>query len=145
MNSSGKIKTAEILISKVFLNYHSKAGEPTNFEQKIKSGEKKHTIRSNFKEWEKRLSGVDVLRVKQWSSVPYRSAKVKLFELRPEDGVELAKLTHENGRFFINDETEVTIDQLAKNDGLSVEDFTDWFKVFSTEPMALIYFSKFRY
>lgn len=147
MNSNGKKINVVLLVAKSFLKYHSKAGELTNFEQKIKDGEKLHTIRSNFKEWEKKIRKIEdgdgKLVVKQWSDVPYRSPQVKLFEL--EDGVGIQKLEFIEGKFIVDGKTEVSIEKLAKNDGLELQDFKDWFQVFPTTPMAIIHFSKFRY
>lgn len=147
MNSSGKKTNVILLVAKSFLKYHSKAGQQTDFERKIKDGEKLHTIRSNFKEWEKKIrkieNGDGKLVVKQWSGVPYRSPQIKLFEL--EDGVGIQKLEFIEGKFVIDGKTEVTIETLAKNDGLELQDFKDWFQVFPTTPMAIIHFSKFRY
>jgi len=35
---------------------------------------------------------------------------------------------------------------LAKNDGLSLQDFKDWFKGYDfSKPMAIIHFTRFRY
>ena len=36
-------------------------------------------------------------------------------------------------------------EEIAKNDGLSLEDFCDWFKVRSNKPMAIIHFTAMRY
>lgn len=147
MNSSGKKINIVLLVAKSFLKYHSKAGQPTDFEKKIKDGEKLHTIRSNFKEWEKKIrkieDGVGKLVVKQWSGRAYRSPQVKLFEL--EDGVGIQKLEFIDGKFIVDEKTEVSIETLAKNDGLTLEDFKDWFQVFPTTPMAILHFTKFRY
>ncbi len=35
--------------------------------------------------------------------------------------------------------------EIAKNDGLSFEDFCEWFKVRNKKPMAIIHFTDFRY
>lgn len=135
-----------LLIAKAFLKYHARAGQSTDFEQKIRSGEKLHTIRGNFKEWEKRIQkvvdGSAVLTIKQWIGVPYRSPQVKLFE-REDVGIQM--LEYIDGKFIVDGKTEVEIETLAKNDGLSVEDFKEWFQVFPTTPMAILHLTKFRY
>lgn len=145
-NIIGKKATVVLIVAKTFLKYHGKSGEPTDFGNKIQSGEKIHTIRSNFKEWEKKIrkiqEGDATLSVRQWLGVPYRSAQVKLFEF---DDVSIQKLEFIDGKFIVDGEREVKIGELAKNDGLTVQDFKDWFKVFPTTPMAVIHWTKFKY
>jgi hypothetical protein len=40
---------------------------------------------------------------------------------------------------------KVNWEDIAKNDGLSFEDFCEWFKVRTSSPMAIIHFTDFRY
>lgn len=147
MNGNKSKTQVVLLVSKTFLKYHPKAGQLTDFENKIRTGEKIHTIRGNFKEWEKRIKkvqdGTAVLSIKQWTSVPYNSIQVKLFEREENIGIQM--LEYIDGKFIVDGKTEVEIETLAKNDGLSVQDFKDWFQVFPTSPMAVVHFTKFRY
>ena len=83
--------------------------------------------------------------MKQWEGRPYHSTPNKLFILDAKDDVEVSKLTKTADGFFVNDTKKVEPEDLAKNDGLSLQDFEDWFKVFPTEPMAIIHFNSFRY
>ena len=53
------MKTYVLTISKNFPSTHSKKGTPTNFFYKIKSGDKKHTIRANYELWKKRIDEVN--------------------------------------------------------------------------------------
>ena len=40
----------------------------------------------------------------------------------------------------------LNLENLAKNDGLSIDDFKDWFKNYDLrKPMAIIQFTEFRY
>ena len=43
-----KKKVYVIMVVEEFPGYHPKAGEPTNFEEKIVSGEKYQTVRPNY-------------------------------------------------------------------------------------------------
>ena len=149
-NITGKKKQIVLMISKKFLAYHTKKGLPTDFEAKIKSKEKVHTIRANYELWKKKIdevkSGKAELVLKQWSGLPYRTKQEKLFIYDKDDNIDVSKLTFsEEKGFVINDEVFVSAEVLAKNDGLSIQDFQDWFKVFPTEPMAIIHFTGFRY
>ena len=145
--TNGNKKSVVLLVAKNFLKYHPKSGDQTKFEDKIRSGEKLHTIRSNFKEWEKKIRSIEEgnskLLIKQWSGVPYRSPQVRLFEF--EDGIGIQKLEVKEGKFIVDEKTEVSIEELADKDGLTVQEFKDWFQVFPTKPMAIIHFSNFRY
>ena len=150
-NISGKKKTKVILkIAKNFLAYHKRAGQATDFEAKIKAKEKLHTIRPNYEAWKKKIekvkNGESELIVEQWSGLPYRSSPELLFKYDDKDDIDVSKLTYEEGKgLVVNDEVIVPTEILAKNDGLTLQEFEDWFKVFPTEPMAILHFNSFRY
>lgn len=82
---------------------------------------------------------------------PYNSPSVTIFQLGKEDGVGVEKLT-----FIANDinfphvaeslNSWLSIGIVAKNDGLSLEDFKEWFRGYDlSKPMAIIHFTDFRY
>lgn len=153
------MKTYVITLSKYFLAMHKRAGEETNFKEKFLNGEKIHTIRANYPLWEKRIKEVQegraVLSIRQWTGKPYRSKQVEIATLTAEDeiGVQAARIVAgiylkiifgENFEHYFVSEEERTL--LAKNDGLSLEDWKGWFKGYDlSEPMAIIHFTKFRY
>jgi hypothetical protein len=138
---------------------HKQAGKPTNFKEKFLRGEKIHTIRANYPLWEKRIKEVQdgraVLSVRQWTGKPYRSKQVEITTLTAEDeiGVQTARIVAgiylkiifgENFEHYFVSEEERTL--LAKNDGLSLEDWKEWFRSYDiTNPLAIIHFTKFRY
>ena len=150
-NISGKKKTKVILkIAKNFLAYHPQKGKPTNFEMKIKAKDKIHTIRPNYEAWKKKIekvkNGESELIVEQWSGLPYRSSPELLFKYDDKDDIDVSKLTFEEGKgLIVNDEVIVPTEILAKNDGLTLQEFEDWFKIFPPEPFAIIHFTGFRY
>ncbi|WP_025829854.1 hypothetical protein [Segatella maculosa] len=153
------MKTYVITLSKYFLAMHKRAGEETNFKEKFLNGEKIHTIRANYPLWEKRIKEVQegraVLSVRQWTGKPYRSKQVEITTLTAEDeiGVQAARIVAgiylkiifgENFEHYFVSEEERTL--LAKNDGLSLEDWKEWFRSYDiTNPLAIIHFTKFRY
>ena len=47
-----------VLLSKVFFEGHPKAGQPTDFAQSVKDGCKRHTVRSNYAYWEKKIAAL---------------------------------------------------------------------------------------
>ena len=149
MSGKKQKKQVVLMIAKNFLAYHKKAGQSTEFEAKIKDKEKVHTIRPNYEKWKEKIeevkSGKAELVLKQWEGRPYHSTPNKLFVFDAKDEVEVSKLTKTADGFFVNDTIKVEPEDLAKNDGLSLQDFEDWFKVFPTEPMAILHFNSFRY
>lgn len=162
------MKTYVITLSQLFPVTHKRAGEQTGFKEKFFHGIDKerddgkiHTIRANYELWEKRFKeiaeGRACLSVRQWSGKPYCSKQVELTRLTREDGIGLQKLEivkeklnsrpillgyvngvlQEGSRFF---------PLLAANDGLSIEDWNEWFKDYNlSKPLAIIHFTNFRY
>lgn len=167
------MKTYVITLSKVFPATHPRAGQPTGFFDKFMAGQaysrkgwlvspKLHTIRANYDLWKKRFeqiaAGEACLSVRQWSGAPYRSKQVEIARLTNEDGIGIQKLRikpfqqHLNSEVylqpFIYDDTThpVNMERLANNDGLSLEDWRQWFKDYDlSKPLAIIHFTKFRY
>lgn len=153
------MKTYVITLSQNFPAMHKQAGKPTHFKEKFLRGEKIHTIRANYPLWEKRIKEVQdgraVLSVRQWTGKPYRSKQVEITTLTAEDeiGVQTARIVAgiylkiifgENFEHYFVSEEERTL--LAKNDGLSLEDWKEWFRSYDiTNPLAIIHFTKFRY
>lgn len=122
-------------------------------------GNKLHTIRANYELWKKRIDdvnkGVAILSLRYWSGKPYNSKQIEFARLDNNSGCGVQKIT------FFDDDIECpyvynidemgnhaveTINIIAKNDGLSYEDFKAWFKSYDlSKPMAIIHFTKFRY
>lgn len=142
-------KQVVLMVAKEFLAYHFNAGKPTFFQDAIGKKVKVHTIRGNYEKWKKKIdevnSGKAELILKEWSGKPYRSKQNKLFTFDQNDGIDVSKLTYVDGFFNVNDELIVPPEILAKNDGLTLPEFEDWFKVIPAEPMALIHLTPFRY
>lgn len=166
------MKTYVITLSQVFPTWHKRAGEPTKFRAAFLSGQtcskckkrnhamctsecfsglKIHTIRANYPLWLKRITEVQqgkaVLSVRQWTGKPYGSPQEEIAMLTNEDGIGIQELkmidlfrpTTINGN-------RVELPDLAANDGLSFNDWYDWFKSYDLkQPMAIIHFTKFRY
>lgn len=146
------MKTYVLMLSKVFPAYHSKAGEPTAFLRKLQSGEKIHTIRDNYTLWRARVEEVQqgkaVLSIRQWEGKPYRSKQTEILRLTKIDGVGIqAIFISPTDDWVISGSPYHPYQNIAKNDGLSPEDFMEWFTKggYSGGIMALIHFTRFRY
>lgn len=154
-----KQKTYVITLSQVFPVTHIRKGEPTGFKDKflaaIKQVEgewlKLHTIRANYELWKKRFdeiaAGNACLAIRQWTGRPYKSKQVELARLTREDGIGLQELRFDKSRLLPNvNYKPVGVGRLANNDGLSLEDWKEWFKNYDiTKPLAIIHFTSFRY
>lgn len=158
-----KKSTYTITLSKKFPANHPRHGQPTCFRTKFEEREKIHTIRANFQLWKDRFSrifvGDAVLSIRQWSGNPYHSKQELVADLFISDDIGIQELVFVDGDINkphivkypspFNPERSlipVTIYDLATNDGLSVEDWLDWFKKYDlTKPMAVIHFTGHRY
>lgn len=110
-----------------------------------------HTIRSNYNLWAKRAekinSGEAVLSLRQWTGKPYRSKQEEFLRLE-KVGVQKVRVIRMtmHGHFSIHTIVEgkmVGIDVVAKNDGLSVNDFCNWFT--NGVNGVVIHFTDFKY
>lgn len=142
------MKTYVIMLSKVFPKGHRREGEPTGFMEKLLSGEKIHTIRTNFPLWDKRIREVEkgeaCISVRQWEDKPYRSKQIEVARFTKEDGVGIEALwLPPIGQM---DWTLAAYPDLDSHDGLSREDWLSWFE-FAPRGKALpiIHFTPFRY
>lgn len=154
------LKCYVIMIAKHFPSTHPKKGKPTYFDDLIRVGQyhryvanlmKIHTIRKNYPLWEKRIKEVQegkaYLSLRQWEGRPYHSEQLEFLRLTATDGVGLQ-------RCYLISRTKIDVigawlqpvEIVAQNDGLSLEDFKNWFKdINSNETLAIIHFTKFRY
>lgn len=133
MDNKGKKKQI-LLFSSVFPPSHSKAGQPTGFADKLKDGSKKHTIRADKKGWwekgEKAINlGEKYLSMRQWVGRPYNSKQIIIGE-KDRIGLQSITMTYSADDPLPEawvDGKPVSVEILAKNDGLSTEDFVEWF------------------
>ena len=168
------MKTYVITLSKRFPTGHNRAGDLTFFLEALSNAlhnaeatltvddaddtsiqiyeRKIHTIRANYPFWAKRIAEVErgeaCLSIRQWTGKPYRSKQVEIARLTKEDGVGIQRLEFVNGKLGL---PRIGIvyqrkNEIALNDGLSFEDWENWFKNYDlAQPMAIIHFTKFRY
>lgn len=143
------MKTYVLTISQVFPSKHPRKGEITGFVNKIARMEKVHTIRDNYELWKYRADEINadraVLSIRVWSDKPYRSKQREVFVFE-RIGVQKIERTV-LGTFIDDMDSDVTIHELAKNDGLKIEDFRAWFKGAwkPDTPKVIIHFSQFKY
>jgi hypothetical protein len=149
------MKTYVLTVSKNFPMTHPRRGESTGFVEAImdlrqyKEATKIHTIRANYPLWEKRVKEINDgkarLSIRYWTGKPYNSKQEEILCLTRVGVQKLRWLTSCTAQ--IRDNYHVVTDvQLASNDGLSIQDFKDWFRGYDlSRPMAIIHFTIFRY
>lgn len=156
------MKTYVLTVSKTFPKTHKRAGESTEFVYNISrlfllDNTKIHTIRANYPLWARRAKEINagraILSIRYWSGKPYNSKQIEICRL---EKIEVQQLFFEYGQLtdpFVRwqdskngNTTHISIYELAKNDGLTLDDFKDWFKKYDlSKPMAIIHFTTFRY
>ena len=148
------MKTYVIILAQTFPKGHPDAGKPTGFGASVVQGLKIHTIRNNFDEWEKKIKEVQhgnaILSIRVWEGKPYRSKQMELLRLDADTGIGIQKLHSfdEEHAYFIGEKGNVlpmALQELANNDGLSVNQWKGWFEDNTHLPLAIIYFTDFRY
>ena len=159
-----------VMLSKTFFPQHYRAGEPTHFAEKVKKGIKRHTCRCNYDYWKERIATLQerggVLSIRQWSGRPYEKGKPqeKLLDV-PASLIEVQKLVMTRTR---NDDKSVCEEQpdgsfapvqqydysaqvdgiptavayMAKNDGLTLDEFKAWFNPVFDEYEAKVELTK---
>lgn len=150
-------KKAPIILSNKFPANNPEAGKETHFREKINSGEKIHTIRGNIKWWmekaEKINSGEMALHLRSWTGQPYNS-KQEEWAVYGKIGIQQITMMYsqEDGEYIaLIDEKRIPIAEIAKNDGLTVEQFENWFFNSKHDPFfqdfygVIIHFTDFRY
>lgn len=153
------MKTYVLTLSERFQINHSRRGEPTDFRQKFlntvhgKIGvQKLHTIWANAPLWAKRIreiqTGDACLSVRQWTGSPYKSRQIELARLTASDGIggQLLFLDGSCRDFCLVDHKTIRTRLIARNDGLSFEDWEEWFRAYQRPvDLAIIHFTPFRY
>ena len=128
-----------ITFSKYFPAYHPRIGEPTLFVEQIQGGLKVHTIRAG-----NRWKVGDKFSPRIWAGKPYRTPQLTIapdMEIKKVWDYEVKINPSGVEQWFING-TMVSesndymqqwfnaglIELIARNDGLTLQDFLNWFK-----------------
>jgi hypothetical protein len=146
------MKTHVLIVSQTFPKTVYNELHSTGFVSKIMYGQKIHTIRENYEYWAKRIKEVEQgqaeLIIRTWSGVPYRSVQNEHIRFNASDGVGVTKVYFDENRELIipNCNAHYTLEDVAKNDGLTIDEFHKWFaKTPVGKPLAMIHFNDFRY
>lgn len=138
--------------NEALLSYYDKDCNKTKM---FITGRKIHTIRANYTLWSERIKKVQdgkaVLSIRIWRGQPYKSKQREIVRITKDNhpavefvmfGKETAEVSE---RLSALKSYAVSLEELANNDGLTIEDFKDWFKNKSIFIGAIIHFTPFRY
>ena len=154
------MKSYTLIVSRNFPVTHPRKGQHTLFVESIENCTKIHTIRANFEYWNKAITevqkGYAYISLRYWEGLPYKSKQVEFMKLCYTDNIGIEKLTFEKqleeeytaltGQPQFSYQSNIEIELLAKNDGLSLMDFYSWFAKYDlSKDMAIIHFTDFRY
>jgi len=163
------------MVSRTYPTYHPRKKQPTYFIEKIQLSldllvempgdllidldPKIHTFRDNFQLWKNRidevLAGNAVIVLKYHTLGRYVKGNKQIEFARLDKysgvGIEEVKFEWNNITYPVLTKdylTNITITQIAENDGLQVHDFMNWFEKGDynlKETFACIHFTSFRY
>jgi len=148
-------RKAILCLVKTFPTGHRRAGEPTLFEENLTKGVKIHTVRGNEgNTWSKRIQDVmegrKFLTVRQWAGRPYNSEQREIARYEAV-GLQRILMTYSSEDAVPQcwiDGHRVDVNEVAAHDGLSTEDFVNWFFGKNRENIfegVVIHFTDFRY
>jgi len=141
-----KKKTYVLIVSETFPVHHFRKGEKTHFISKILNRTKLHTLRNNYDWWKKRIDAVNankaVISLRIWNGKPYVDKQIEILKITK---LTIQKAVFEDDGVWIDKTTFLPLAELAKNDGLTLEELNSWFKGKPTGTKALIQFSNFVY
>jgi hypothetical protein len=130
------------------------------FKFDVISGKKIHTLRKNYLFWKRRIGNAGELSIRLWADKPRHSKQIPIKEINyymrnSQFGVQQVckindgKYPDSPFSFYLVKDNEpkrrIDLSILARNDGLTLQEFIDWFKDYPDGEMALIHFTNFRY
>ncbi len=153
-----RAKTVVLILSHHYPKGKINAGKPTHFKEQLQDGRKIHTCRGRYDGWSHNIdlinTGKYVMSVREWDGRPYGKG-VKQSEIASYQKLGYQRMTLRYDR--TTDEIKCVIDgkrftdieTLARNDGMTLKEFKDWFfghgiqrDIFSG---IIIHFTDFRY
>lgn len=163
------------MLSQAFLMGHSKVGKPNYFVEQLSNalhehseygvqlldnesvvvrGKKLHTIRENYEYWKEKADKINAgemeLSIRVWSGKPYRSTQVEVARLS-HVGVQLVEMSYstEDAQpiVYVDNVLKPNVAaEMAKNDGLQLENWIEWFfKKTNTFRGVILHFTDFKY
>jgi hypothetical protein len=132
-NKDNMKKIVMMTLDRVFPAKHKRAGAPTMFASLLYANRKIHSVRVDASGlWAKRCedvnSGKRILSVREWTGRPYFSEQREIKRFA-KVGMQHITMAYSSGDALPQcwiDDKRVPVEDVASNDGLSVEDFVDY-------------------
>jgi len=129
--------------------YFSGTKRKTNFRDSILNKEKIHYITAK-EEWvykiEDTIDKNTIIQIREWQGVPCKSSSLFVKNIT-ESGFEI--LTYNNNAIYIDGvKTDLSFFDIAKNDGLTINELFRWFGgeiKNDMRPLYIVHFTEFRY
>ena len=151
-------KTVVLMLSHHYPKTAIHAGKPTHFKEQLLAGRKIHTCRGRYDGWALNIDKVNtrnyVLSVREWDGKPYgKGVKQNVIKEYRKAGYQRFTMAYNQDtdelKCVIDGKKFTDLELLARNDGMTLEEFKDFFfgqgtnrKVFSG---VIIHFTDFRY
>lgn len=158
METTTRSKTVVLMLSHHYPKTAIHAGKPTHFKEKLLDGRKIHTCRGRYDGWAHNIDKVNelnyVMSVREWDGRPYgKGVKQKVIKEYRKAGYQRFTMKYDRDtdelKCVIDGKRFTDIAALARNDGMTLEEFKDWFfgqgmsrSVYSG---IIIHFTDFRY
>lgn len=132
---------------------HLKRGQFTGFPEKVIKGTKIHTFRKDSDCWAHYVELVNShnaeLSIRRWIGRPYHTPQLEVKRLK-KIGIQQVRMTWDSAieqpTVFIDGKRILNVEQLAANDGMTLDEFVSWFfKDSDTFNGVIIHFTNFRY
>ena len=148
-----KIACYVLIVSTEFPKGKARAGQPTNFENNVLDQSKGHTIRGNYKYWKYRIDQINMgnayLSVRKWTGRPYNSEQEEIATFgkgqvsiqKVKIGKVFCQVAPATGIKQLEYTMEVPTVVISHKDGLSYEDFLDWFRNDMDKEFCIIHFT----
>lgn len=132
---------------------HLKRGQLTGFPEKVIKGTKIHTFREDPGKWAYNMELINShnaeLSIRRWIGRPYHTPQLEVKRLKKNRypaGANDMGLRCRAATVFIDGKRILNVEQLAANDGMTLDDFVSWFfKTSNTFEGVIIHFTDFRY
>lgn len=151
-------KTVVLMLSHHYPKKTIHAGQPTRFKEQLLDGRKIHTCRGRYDGWASNIDKVNgkgyVMSVREWDGQPYgRGVKQREIAAYTRLGYQRITMIYDRGKdeikCLIDGRRFTDLELLARNDGMTLVEFKDWFFGQGLERDTffgiIIHFTDFRY
>lgn len=146
-----KRKPVILDLERYFPDWHGRVGQATHFGSKIfsVSNPKIHALRTDSQRWlglldcDKKRVGTP-LRIVYYTLREMQTSLILITQVK-KMGLQRVVIPDPADEFMLVDGNRVAVADFARNEGLSPEDFRDWYRRYAADQAIVIHFTDFRY